>query len=249
LIRLEHDHNLIEMFSSIQGEGPYVGYRQIFIRFVGCNLNCFFCDTLSQQNYANCQVEETPGLKDFIKIPNPLSSVDVLELINKWHPEIHHSVSFTGGEPLLNLPSLKVLMPQVKLLNLKTLLETNGTLPGQLTEVLELIDIISMDIKLPSLAGKDYYSEHLEFLKISNEKNIYVKIVVTDDILLDEFLSGVNLIYQINPNVPLIIQPSSSVNDCRMPVSEKILKFHEKARQKLAIVRVIPQTHKMMAQL
>jgi len=37
--------DIAEIFSSIQGEGLYVGRRQIFIRFCGCNLNCRYCDT------------------------------------------------------------------------------------------------------------------------------------------------------------------------------------------------------------
>jgi organic radical activating enzyme len=246
---LDQQHNLIEIFSSIQGEGPYIGYRQVFLRFVGCNLNCLFCDTLSQKDYAYCLVEQTPGFKDFMKISNPVTSQVVFNFIYKWNPELHHAVSFTGGEPLLNLSSLKVLLPQVKLLNLKTLLETNGTLPEKLAEVLDMIDIISMDVKLPSLIGKDCYHEHLEFLKIAKQKNVYVKIVVTDDVLLEEFLNGVNIIFQVDKNIPLIIQPVSSVNGFRMPIGGKIFAFQEKARQKLTAVRVIPQTHKIMAQL
>jgi len=37
--------NLSEIFSSIQGEGPYIGCKQIFIRFSDCNLDCDYCDT------------------------------------------------------------------------------------------------------------------------------------------------------------------------------------------------------------
>ena len=36
---------IIEVFSSIQGEGLLIGRRQIFVRFAGCNLNCNYCDT------------------------------------------------------------------------------------------------------------------------------------------------------------------------------------------------------------
>ena len=36
---------LSELFSSIQGEGPFIGERHFFIRFSGCHRKCIFCDT------------------------------------------------------------------------------------------------------------------------------------------------------------------------------------------------------------
>ena len=34
-----------EIFESVQGEGSIVGFKQLFIRFCGCNLRCKYCDT------------------------------------------------------------------------------------------------------------------------------------------------------------------------------------------------------------
>ncbi len=44
--RLVADGYLVkEIWHTIQGEGPWMGRPAIFIRFAGCNLRCFFCDT------------------------------------------------------------------------------------------------------------------------------------------------------------------------------------------------------------
>lgn len=41
--------NINEIFASIQGEGRYVGEKQLFVRFSSCNLKCAYCDTQHQQ--------------------------------------------------------------------------------------------------------------------------------------------------------------------------------------------------------
>ena len=50
--------DLIEVFSSYQGEGLFLGAKQIFIRFADCNLNCTFCDTPKDAVKKDLSVDE-----------------------------------------------------------------------------------------------------------------------------------------------------------------------------------------------
>ena len=46
-----------EIFPTLQGEGPFVGYPSVFIRLGGCNLACDFCDT-EFDSYKNFSLEK-----------------------------------------------------------------------------------------------------------------------------------------------------------------------------------------------
>ncbi|MDI6736859.1 MAG: 7-carboxy-7-deazaguanine synthase QueE [bacterium] len=101
--------NLVEIFSSIQGEGMLVGFRQIFIRFAGCNLRCSYCDTPAAMT-----VPETWLVPEFdLELPNPVELDQVREVVDRFDPRIHHSVSLTGGEPLLQVEALEELLPSL----------------------------------------------------------------------------------------------------------------------------------------
>ena len=70
-----------EVFHTIQGEGPFSGQRSVFLRFAGCNLKCFWCDTDFDS------VSLTKTIKETLDIfrDEPKGSLIVI----------------TGGEPLL----------------------------------------------------------------------------------------------------------------------------------------------------
>ena len=126
-----------EIFSSIQGEGFYIGEKQLFIRFCGCNLKCNYCDT----DFAN---NETFTFYDTNEVfENPISAVNLANIVNSCDAK---TVSLTGGEPLLHSDFLLEFLPLVK--NKKIYLETNGTLPYELKQIIQYTDIVSMDIKL-----------------------------------------------------------------------------------------------------
>ena len=239
--------DIVELFSSVQGEGLYVGTRQVFVRLAGCNLVCAYCDTPESRHFCkNAMVEQTPGKRDFSQVANPLPITNLAYRINSLLTVRHHSISLTGGEPLCQAPMIAELAPQ---LNAPIYLETNGTLFEQLALVLPHIDIISMDIKLPSTTGKICWQEHREFLHLAVSKEVFVKIVVTGQSTCDELQQAFNLIASVDTNIPVILQPVTPLNGCKPVPPDAMLSYQENAITSLNDVRVIPQTHKYMGQL
>lgn len=242
----------MECFSSIQGEGILVGLRQVFLRFAGCNLNCTFCDTPGTAYIPKeCLLEQTPGRRDFITVPNPVSCERVVSLIESWTagwPGIHHSISVTGGEPLLHGAHLSVWLPRLREL-LPIHLETNGTLPEALEPLIPHLDYIGMDIKLPSASGcPELWDEHEAFLKIAARTGVFVKVVVDQGTENWEVERSCAMIAAVDRAIPLILQPMT-LADGGIPLSPlRMLEFQELAAG-LKEVRVIPQTHKFMGQL
>ncbi|MBP2650069.1 MAG: 7-carboxy-7-deazaguanine synthase-like [Firmicutes bacterium] len=239
--------NVVEIFSSIQGEGKYAGCRQVFVRLAGCNLTCSYCDTPDSRNTGLAgTIELTPGKRDFAKISNPASLQDIAGHINHLLTSPHHSVSFTGGEPLCQAEALAELMATVKG---RCFLETNGTLPEKLKAVLPYTDIISMDIKLPSISGREYWREHYEFLRLAAVKDVFVKVVVTKDTMPREFSKAIQVVAEVDPEILLVIQPVTPINNVAGVLPEKMLELQAEAMKSLSDVRVIPQTHKFMGQI
>lgn len=239
-----------EIFSSVQGEGPYVGCRQVFIRFEGCNLSCRYCDTLTGEQAGACLLERIPGERSFEEVPNPLLAGDLAGILkNRFALPRHHSVSLTGGEPLLHRDFLVDLLPSLREMGPMIYLETNGSLPDRLEAVVGLVDIVSMDIKLPGTAGcGPLWDRHLQFLSVARRANVFVKIVMDDASSPGEFERAVDLVAGVDPGITLVIQPLTAEGRCSLsPV--RALQLQAVALKSLRDVRVIPQAHKMMDQL
>lgn len=222
-----------DIFSSVQGEGIFVGAKQIFVRFRQCNLACVFCD----EKWHN-------GLKPYSPL-ELMTEVRYLDL-NRGP---HHSLSLTGGEPLMYVDFLKIFLKLSRKSGLKSYLETNGTMPEALAEVIDLIDIISMDFKLPSSTGlRPYWDEHFDFLKIAAKKNVFVKVVVTPLTTKEDIERSSEIVQQLKKDIPLILQPVTPTGSKEKPVeASRLLEFLDiGARNGILGMRVIPQVHKML---
>ncbi|MDD5680463.1 MAG: 7-carboxy-7-deazaguanine synthase QueE [Candidatus Omnitrophica bacterium] len=228
----EKHADLVEIFSSIQGEGLLVGAKQIFIRFAGCNLGCIFCDTPKDARITGISVDEI---------------LKKVKYVDRIYGE-HHSVSLTGGEPLLHVSFLKKLLPVLKDEGFKIYLETNGTLYRELKQVIKHIDIIAMDFKLPSSAAMaPLWRSHREFLKIALKRNVFIKAVVTDKTQLADIIEARNLIAKFNKDMILILQPATPIGNRDKVVSaNRLNNYRNISAERLVNVRVIPQMHKMM---
>jgi len=222
---------ILEIFRSIQGEGKYVGARQVFVRFFECNMHCVWCDTPASIGDGKREYKEL-GLEDAVAQVNALY-------------DNAHSVSITGGEPLLQSDFVKVFSHALHREGKKIYLDTNGTLPVALAQIIKDIDIIAMDIKLPSSTKqKAFWAQHKEFLKIASRKEVFVKAVISLDTKSEEVLKAATLVAAVDPEILFILQPNYF--DMKKGIIEECLGHQKSCAKILKDVRILPQVHKFM---
>lgn len=216
-----------EIFKSIQGEGPYVGTLQVFVRFCGCNLKCSYCDT-------DFEISKS---KDY----TPEELLNEIDALNLPYPAV---ISLTGGEPLLSVDFLEDFLPLAKQKGHIIYLETNATLPDNLLKILDYVDVVSADIKLQSATGMTFDSDCLErFFALAEKKDTFAKIVFDKNILQEEIDFATRLAKKYNFEIilqPMMLEDSMSVSST---FCEEIF---DKFYKKYSKIRLIPQVHKFL---
>lgn len=216
-----------EMFCSLQGEGIYHGQKQIFVRCAKCNLDCAFCD----------EKDKTAG--------EDIAEEDLIRKIEAVR-DFSDTVSITGGEPLLETDFLTALLPDLKSRKFRIYLESNGTLPGELDKIIDWIDIIAMDIKLPSSTGLDgFWSEHLDFLKVATKKKVFIKVVITAKTIIEEIDKAVSIVTAVDRNISLVLQPVTPQRGIERPTEKILSGLKKRMTLSLTDVRIIDQLHKV----
>jgi len=217
-----------DIFLSYQGEGPYGGVKQLFIRFYGCSFNCDYCDT-NLSSYENIAEEE-------------------LEKRISEYKETYHSLSLTGGEPLEQVEFLEGFLPLYRINSKKIVyLETNGIYFSNFEKIKDCVDIVAMDFKLPSSTGKGAcWDEHKKFLEIARYKDVFVKIVITENTVIDDVIITKNIIKNIDYKIPIILQPVDPVRGIGEPSVDMLTDFRIELEKELIAVKTIPQYHKIL---
>lgn len=227
-----------EIFTSIEGEGIFVGKKTLFIRFSGCHLKCRWCDTkyaLPLDSGTEYQMDEIEDL-----------------IIRELQP-FTYKVNFTGGEPLLQTDAVIKLADFIKKqTNLKTYIESSCFDSELFSKVLPYIDICKIEFKTDdSKVVENEVYDNLLFneikcleLAVESNKTTYIKIVVTNSTNLESFK---NLVYNISKKIKpsdilgFIIQPSHGVDQ---PTVNKLLDTYDIVQPMFPEVRIIPQLHK-----
>jgi len=221
-----------EIFSSLQGEGPCLGERHLFVRFPECNLRCDYCDE-AKEPLDEFTAEEI--------------SQEIRRLEREHGP--HSFVCFTGGEPLLYWREIERIASRLKPEGYRFYLETNGILCDALEKILGLMDEISMDMKLPSVThDRACFEEHRRFLKLAAGKEVYVKIIVSRDIDRREFLQACDIVSGIDPGLLLVLQPVTAGDEKSIDgeLLQILYQLQQQARARLEHVRIIPRLHKIL---
>lgn len=135
-----------EIFESIQGAGVTLGTPMVFLRFVGCNLACSFCDEPDWLRGA----QQKPYME--------LNLDDLLFRVAQFPP--HLPIVLTGGEPCLQLDA--ELVRQLAKVR-PVYLETNGTVHLE-RAVWEPMSIVSTSPKRAHVA--DWLLERANCVKL-----------------------------------------------------------------------------------
>lgn len=236
-----------EIFCSVQGEGLYVGVRQVFVRFAGCNLACNYCDTPeTRRSSEGCRVEATPGRRDFMVLENPMDK-RMVERIIAGYGRVH-SVSLTGGEPLLQADFIRELRVKHPLY-----LESNMTLPEEARKVRKKVSYVAGDFKLRDAVGEGYEEireatiESFKTLRNRRGRKCFCKVVLQRSTDGGEVLYNVE---QIKDYISTLVLQPVTPQGWRSEAlrAEKVLEL-QKRLEEVIEVKVIPQTHRIWGTL
>jgi len=128
---------IAEIFTSVQGEGSWIGVPSTFVRLSGCNLRCRWCDT----PYASWKPE------------GPTRSVE--DLLSELTASAVDHVVITGGEPMI-FDDLEPLAKGLRDAGKTITIETAGTVFRSVA-----CDLMSISPKLAnSTPDGDWHDRH-----------------------------------------------------------------------------------------
>lgn len=248
---------VLEIFRSIQGEGPGIGCPAVFVRFAGCNLSCEWCDTNHGEGASEIMTSE-----DIVeRIKGVIHELDSVCGFMLNMPD----VVFTGGEPMLHEETIREVMGQLSdptarwgsgwhpKDQIRFVIETNGTIPPNLLSTRfvnreKLMWIVSpKEDPISDLPVARYFYTTASQIEHRTETTpiVWMKLVHDDHSRISAWLDHLTV-----NNFPLSmvsLQPcwrgDNIIKPAGIPVyMEELRKIHEQ----WPYIRITPQLHKLL---
>ncbi len=162
--------NSIESFGLVDGPGI-----RVVIFFNGCSLRCKFCHNPEMFN---------------MQKPN-ITVEELVTKIKRFKPYFkgNGGVTYSGGEPLLQIDFLIELSKALKEEDIHIALDTAGVGIGKYEEILDLVDLVILDIKHLTPNGYENLVSHkmnefLNFVEIlkKHNKDLWIRQVIVPGI-------------------------------------------------------------------
>jgi len=214
-------YQINEIFTSIQGEGPLVGFPAVFVRFSGCNLGCGFCDT-DHESFTEYSLHRLVGA---IRAEGQKSFV--------LEAGLRPRCVLTGGEPMLQADYPLVM--ELTAIGFSVCIETNGTI-GE--EWMKTVSEVVVSPKRPN--------EELSGLRYATAIKVLVPVVegleverLAEGLPVRGSVSGRKIIQPISTGPDKVEEFRRNCHEARKLCLELWCKHGQEWR-------VIPQVHKFM---
>ncbi|MCB9883264.1 MAG: 7-carboxy-7-deazaguanine synthase QueE [Planctomycetes bacterium] len=240
---------LHEVFASIQGEGAFAGEPQVFVRFAVCPVRCLYCDTEDALVRVPAYRVHTEECVQVHANPATVAGVRAAVEAVERPSGLPRTISLTGGEPLVHATFLGALIPTLRERR-RVHLETAGLHPRALGALLDQLDHVSIDWKLPStLEGPAHEDDHEACLKLISGSSVdaAVKLVIPANPPRAELERAFDVVARHTPGSLVFLQP---VTPCRQmttsPTAEELDPCVDLALGYGLRVRLLPQIHKLV---
>lgn len=189
-----------------------------------CNFRCRFCHNRS--------------LID--KKHNLFSYGYLKEILKKYKDNWTEAVVISGGEPCCH-PKLYNLLKFISDLGFKIKLDTNGSFPERLQEVLPLVDYVAMDLKasfenyekLVSFSDMDKIKKSIEILKLSKKPFELRTTILESFHTKDEIKKMIPILYGVKKYILQPFIPREEVLDEKLRNEERTSKRYLEELQML----------------
>lgn len=261
---------VLEVFASLQGEGLFVGEPQVFVRLFGCPLRCRWCDTPGSWRVPaapRARLALAGGARRAEE--GWATPFQVATWIAAAEPGRPRTISVTGGEPLLWPGFLSALRTYTGPRRIH--LETAGAHPEALAEVLDAVDHVSLDLKLPAdldrpePLGRAFDGEVAEptsepvpadavqwaetrarVLELVRGRDACAKVIVSGARAAAEFRGLLDDVAAIAPELPVFLQPVTPMNGVPAPSGAQLAELVELGLERGLTLRVVPQVHRLL---